>query len=135
MAGSLSNYASSKLLGHIIGKTAYTMPAFYLAASTTAPGEDGSTITEPVGMGYARVLTSGADWNAPTVANPSVTTNAAEITFATASGTWGTMAYGGGFDALTGGNMTAHANFDTSRAIASGDALVFPIGSITITMA
>lgn len=132
MAGSLSDYAENKVLDHITGKTSFTMPTIYLAASTTNPLDAGSGITEPTGMGYARVATTGATWNA--AASGSVT-NAAEITFATASGTWGTMAYGAGFDALTGGNMIFHADFAVARAIASGDALVFPIGSITLTLA
>ena len=132
MAGSLSDYAENKCLEHIVGKTAFTMPTLYLAASTTDPLDSGSGITEPTAMGYARVQTAGSDWG--TAASGSIT-NAAEITFPTASGTWGTMAYGAGFDALTGGNMLCHADYDTSRAIASGDVLVFPIGSITLTMA
>jgi len=130
MAGSLSDYAENKILEHIVGKTAWPMPTFYLAASTTDPLDSGSGITEPVAMGYARVATSGATWGN---AAGSIT-NAAEITFPTATGTWGTMTHGGGFDAATAGNFLCHANFDVARAIASGDALVFPIGSITLTM-
>ena len=132
MAGSLSDYAETKVLEDIVGKTSWTMPTFYLAASTTDPLDSGSGITEPTAMGYARVATAGSDWgNAPSGS----ITNAAEITFPTATGTWGTISHGGGFDALAGGNFLCYADYDTARAIASGDTLVFPIGSITLTMA
>src|SRR3990167_384587 len=100
--GSFSNYLENKVLDHIVGKTSYTMPTVYVAASTADPTDAGTDIAEPVGGAYARVATSGATWAA---AAAGATANGVAITFPAATGSWGTIAYFALFDALTGGNM------------------------------
>jgi hypothetical protein len=132
MMGSFSDYLENKLLDHMTGKTAYTKPTAYLAASTADPTDDASGIAEPSGNGYARVETEGADWNA--AASGSVT-NANAITFPEASGNWGTISHVALYDASTGGNMLVHGVLDAPQAIASGEVLRVPAGDATLTLA
>jgi len=132
--GSFSNYLEDKILDQIVGKTDYTMPTAYIALSTADPTDDGSGMAEPSGNGYARVSTSGSDWNASSGGSIS---NANDITFPEASGDWGTITHFAIFDAATSGNMLAHGSLGTSKQIQDGDTAKFPGGTpgdIVITL-
>lgn len=129
--GSFSDYLENKILDHVVGKTAYAMPTVYVAASTADPLDAASGIAEPVGGSYARVATSGATWAA---AAAGATSNAAAITFPTATGAWGTITHFALFDAPTGGNMLGHGILAVARAITTGDTLQFPIGDLDVTL-
>lgn len=117
MAGSISNYLENAILNHILKNTAYSQPTnLYIALSTTDAGESGTTITEPVGNNYTRALCNA--WN--TASNRQIK-NTNQVTFNTASGSWGTIQYWAIFDAITGGNMLAYGSFTTGKAIVSGN--------------
>jgi hypothetical protein len=132
MAGSLSDYSEDKLNDHLCGKTSFTMPTVYIAASTADPTDDASGIAEPSGNGYARVTTSGADWNASSSGSA---TNANDIEFPEATGSWGTITHFAAYDASSGGNMLWHGDLDSSVSITSGKVLRFAAGALTRTMA
>ena len=129
--GSFADYVENKVLDHITGKTSFTMPTAYLAASTADPTDDGSGLAEPSGGSYARLETAGSDWAA---ASGGATSNAAILAFAEATGSWGTITHVALFDAASGGNMLAHAALDSSQSISSGEVLRFPIGDLDITL-
>lgn len=135
---SFSNYTSQATLNSLFGKTSAfgalaSRPTFYIALSTTAPTETGG-VTEPVGNGYARVATAPADWNAATLADPSVTTNASEIAFPQATGAWGTITHFAVFDAATAGNYLGASNaLTTPKSPTSGDTPRFAAGQISFT--
>jgi len=131
MAGSFSNYTENKVLDHIVGKTSFTMPTAYVALSIADPTDDASGLTEPSGGSYARVQTSGSDWNA---ASSGSITNAEDISFPTATASWGTISHFALMDASSGGNMLAHGSLTTEKAVGSGDTLKFAAGDITITL-
>jgi len=125
--GSFSNYAENKVLDHIVGKTSFTMPTnIYVALSTADPTDAGSGIAEPSGNGYARKQTVAANWNA--AANGSIS-NAQDIQFDQATGSWGTITHFALFDALTDGNMLAHGSLGTSKTITNGDTAKFAGGT------
>lgn len=127
---SYADYLENKILDHVVGKTSFTMPTAYVGLSTADPGEDAAGLAEPVGNGYARVTTAGADWDA---AASGATANAAAITFPTASGSWGTITHFAIFDASTSGNMLASAALDTPQAITTNQIPRFAIGELDIT--
>ena len=129
--GSFGDYAENKILDHITGKTSFTKPTAYIALSTADPTDDGSGIAEPSGNGYARVTTSGSDWDA---ASSGATANAAIISFPTATGSWGTITHFAIFDASTSGNMLAHGELDTPTAISTNQIARFAIGAFDITL-
>jgi hypothetical protein len=107
------------------------MPTLYIALSTADPGEDGSTIAEPSGNGYARVATSASTWDA---AASGAITNGAAITFPTATGSWGTITYAAMFDALTSGNFMGSGALTESQAITTDQIARFAAGAFDITL-
>jgi hypothetical protein len=132
--GSFSNYLENEILDHIFGCTSrnYTSPTnIFVALSTSDPGEAGSGIAEPAGGSYARASTDGADWN--TAGSGSVT-NAADIAFATATLSWGTITHFALFDLVTGGNMLAYGSLSLSKAVGAGDTAKFVTGDLAITL-
>ncbi len=126
-----ANYLEDKVLDHILGKTAYTMPTVYVGLSTADPLDDASGLAEPSGGGYARVATTGATWNAAALGSAS---NAAAITFPQATASWGTVTHFALFDAATAGNMIASGALTVSKAIGNGDTAKFDIGQLTTTL-
>jgi hypothetical protein len=94
-----------KALNDLVFKgTAFTSPSgvMYLSLHTADPGIDGQTSNEVSGGSYARKVTAATDWNAGTNADPSVTTNATTLTFATATASWGTVTHFGLWRTLSG---------------------------------
>lgn len=120
MPGALTQYAQKKLLDHLLGIAAYTMPTgTYLALFTSDPTETGSTAGEPVGNGYARVALTAS--MSATVLATGQAVNAVLLQFGPASGSWGAVAYFGVMDASTSGNMLLYGALTTAMNVASGD--------------
>jgi hypothetical protein len=72
----------------------------------TATGADAGTgFTEVSGGSYARAATTGSDWNASSGSAPSTVTNANDIAFTPATGSWGTVIAWGLYDAVSSGNL------------------------------
>lgn len=129
--GGFSDYWENKILDHIFGKGSYTPPTIYVGLSTADPTEDGSGLAEPSGNGYAREQTSASDWNA--ASNGSLD-NAGNITFAQASGNWGTITHFALFDATTAGNMLAYGVLSQSKSISESDTARFQAGDLRISL-
>lgn len=115
----LSTYLRNALANVALRNQPYTAPTnVYLALYTADPTPD-DTATEVSGNAYARQqITFGA----PTAG---VCTSTADVTFPQATGSWGTVAYGGIRDALTGGNLLWSGALGSSQAIATGGVLQF----------
>jgi hypothetical protein len=139
---SFGNRTAQALLNSLFGKTSNfgalaSAPTIYVALSSTTPAEDGTGVTEPSGSGYARVATSGATWNSATLADPSVVTNAAAVTFPAASGNWVSSANLTHFvlyDASTSGNYIAMGALGTPKPVLNGDTASFAIGDLSATL-
>lgn len=130
MAG-FSDYLEDKVLDHVFGGTAYTAPStLYVALYTVAPTDTGGG-TEVSGGAYARQTA------AFTVSGTSPTTasNSAAVEYPTATADYGTVVAVGIFDALSGGNLLAYANLDTSKVVSTGDVFRFNTGDLDITLA
>ena len=130
MAG-FSDYLEDKVLDHVFGGTAYTAPTtLYVALYTVAPTDTGGG-TEVSGGAYARqtaaFTVSGT--------NPTTASNSAAIEYPTATADYGTVVAVGIFDALSGGNLLAYANLDTSKVVSTGDVFRFNTGDLDITLA
>ena len=127
--GSLSDYSENELLDHVLKVGAYTQPTnIYVALSTADPLDTGAGISEPVGNGYARKVHNA--WDA---AAARLTENTGVVTFAQATGSWGTITHYALFDAITAGNMLAHGSLTTSKAIVSGNTPSIADGEIDIS--
>lgn len=88
------------------GVSTWAPATWYVGLSTTAPADDGTGFTEPVGGSYARVAVTNNSTNWPgaqTVAGVTTKWNGTKITFPNPTGSWGAIAYYGLFTASTGG--------------------------------
>jgi hypothetical protein len=125
----ISNFLENALINATLRNTTYTSVAtVYVSLWTTDPTDAGSG-TEVSGGSYART--------AVTFAAPSngVTTNSADVTFPTATGSWGTVGWIGINDALTTGNLLYHTPLDTSKTVTSGDIFKISTGNLSVTLA
>lgn len=125
---SLSDYAESNLLDHLLGVSPFTAPSGHeLALYTSAPSDAGGG-TEVSGNGYARqAITFGA-----TSSPGGVSSNTGAVSFTAAGGNWGTITHAGIFDGL--GNLLLHTPLTTSRVVNDGDTLTFAVGTVAVTI-
>lgn len=124
----ISNYLENALINETLRGTAFTaISTPYLALFSTDP-TDAGTGTEISGGSYAR--------QAITFAAPSngATSNSAEVTFPTATSSWGTVAYIGIYDASTSGNLLYHAPLTASKSVTTGDVFRIGTGNLTVTL-
>lgn len=124
-----SNYLENALINATLRNTSYTSPTtVYVGLFTTDP-TDAGTGTEVAGGSYARTaVTFGAPSNG-------VATNNADVTFPTATGSWGTITHVGIHDASTTGNLLYHSSLTTSKTVGSGDVFKISSGNLSVTLA
>ena len=126
-----SNYLENALINAVLRNTTYTSPATVYVSLYTSDPTDADTGTEvsTSGTGYARqAVTFGAPSNG-------VSTNSADVTFPTATSSFGTVTHIGIHDASTGGNLLFHTPLDTSKTIDSGDIFKITTGNLSVTLA
>jgi hypothetical protein len=128
----LTTATADKLLDHLVGKTSFTMPTVWVGLYTTNPTEPAGTGgVEVSGGSYARVQLTG---NTAAAASESAATSA-DLTWTTASASWGTVTGVGLFDASTAGNLLASGALTANKTVASGDTFSIPAGSLTVALA
>lgn len=141
----MSDYLENKLVDHIFRAQSFAAPTnLYVGLLTAAPSDSGGG-TEVSGNNYGRatVANSLANWAGTQSAGSTVassgtggqTSNNNAITFATPSGTWGTVTHFGIYDAVTGGNLLFWGALTISKTINQSDTVTFPAASLTITFA
>jgi hypothetical protein len=124
-----SNYLENALINATLRNTSYTSPTTVYVALYTSDPTDADTGTEISGGSYARTsVTFGAPSNG-------VATNNADVTFPTATGSWGTVTHVGVRDATTAGNLLYHASLTTSKTVGSGDIFKISSGNLSVTLA
>jgi hypothetical protein len=120
---SISNYAELKLLDHVTGRAAFTIPsAVYLKLHTGDPGE--AATSNAATEATRKVVT----WAA--AASGSIATNA--IAEWTNVSTTETYSHWSMWDASTAGNALWTGALSTSAAVTAGD--TFQITSLTLTL-
>jgi hypothetical protein len=125
----MSNFLENALINATLRNTTYTSVATVYVSLWTSDPTDAGSGTEVSGGSYARTaVTFGAPSNG-------ASTNSADVTFPTATGSWGTVGWIGINDALTTGNLLYHTALDTSKTIASGDIFKISTGNLSVTLA
>jgi len=127
----MSNYLENALINATLRNTSYTSPTtVYVSLWTSDPTDAGSgTEVSTSGTSYARTsVTFGAPSNG-------ASTNNADVTFPTATASWGTVGWIGINDASTSGNLLYHTALDTAKAIDSGDIFKIATGNLSVTLA
>ena len=125
-----SKYLEDSILNYFFRNQNVTRPAAqYLALYISDPTDD-NTGSEIAGGGYARKL---IEFTAPATVNGKTTiTNNVEIRFPVATANWGNISHWGVLDALTGGNLLAHAPVSVPKLIENGDEAKFNAETLTI---
>jgi len=122
-----SDYMENKII-EVMRATTFTAAAAYVALYTVAPTDAGGG-TEVTGGSYARQLAGLS------VASAGASSNAADITFPTATAAWGTVVACALFDAVTAGNMYMWSNLDASKIVNNGDTFKINLGDLDVTVA
>lgn len=117
----------NKIIDHMLRKVAYTPQDIYVALYTGAPSDAGGG-TEVSGGSYARQLAGLS------AAAAGATSNAGDITFPTATASWGTITHVGLFDAVSGGNLMMWSALDDSKAVGNGDTFQINAGDLDVTV-
>ena len=125
----MSNYLENALINATLRNTTYTSVATVYVSLWTSDPTDAGSGTEVSGGSYARTAVT---FGAP---SGGVTTNNADVTFPTATGSWGTVGWIGINDASTSGNLLYHTALDTAKAIDSGDIFKIASGNLSVTLA
>ena len=124
----MSNYLENALINATLRNTTFTAVAQPYVALYTSDPTDADTGTEVTGGSYARTaVTMGAPSNG-------VSLNTADVTFPTATGSWGTVGWIGIRDASSGGNLLYHTPLDVSKTITSGDIFKIAPGNLSVTL-
>jgi hypothetical protein len=125
----MSNFLEDALINATLRATTYTSVATVYVSLWTSDPTDAGSGTEVSGGSYARTaVTFGAPSNG-------VTTNDADVTFPTATASWGVVGWIGINDASTAGNLLYHSPLDTSKTIDSGDIFKISTGNLSVTLA
>lgn len=127
----LSDHAEKLLLDWLMTTGSATRPTnWYVALYTSAPSDSGGG-TEVSGSNYSRQAVTFDAASTP----GGTTSNSNELTFTASGGNFGTVSHIGIFDAATDGNLLWHGALSASKTINDGDALVFAVGNIDLTIA
>jgi len=127
----MSNYLENALLNATLNATTYTAPATVYVSLWTSDPTDAGSGTEVSGGSYARTAVSFATASG-TSGN---VLNDADVTFPTATASWGVVGWIGINDAATSGNLLYHSPLDTSKTIDSGDIFKISTGNLSVTLA
>lgn len=129
----MSNYLEDALINATLRNTSYTSPTtVYVSLHTADPTDAGLTAAEvsTSSTGYAR---QSVTFGAP---SGGVSSNSADVTFPTATASWGTVTHIGIWDSASGStNMLYHTPLDSSKTIDTGDIFKITASNLTVTLA
>ena len=125
----LSNFLETELIDHILRNASYTSPTTIYVALYTDDPTDADSGTEVSGNNYAR---QSVTFSAP---SNGATSNSSDITFPTASASWGTITHIGLHDASTAGNLLLHSPLTASKAVGTDDTFKINSGDLDVDLA
>ncbi len=124
----ISTYLEDALINATLRNTTFTSPATVYVSLWTSDPTDAGSGTEVSGGSYARTAVT---FGAP---SSGVSTNSADVTFPTATGSWGTVGWIGINDALSSGNLLYHTPLDVAKAITTGDVFKIATGNLSVEL-
>ena len=129
----MSDYLEVALLNATLNGVAFTaVNDPYVSLHTADPTDAGTGAEVPTaGTSYARTAASFATASGTS----GLVATDADVTFPTATATWGTVGWIGLWDAASGGNMLYHTALDASKTIDSGDIFKITTGNLTVELA
>ena len=132
-----TNFLEDKVINHLFGGTAYTVPTTWYCGLLTASPSDSASGTEVTGGAYARQAIS---WTVTGTGTAQAASSAA-LTWDAASSDWGTVTHAGIYDALTEGNICAFETLTKSdftesnpKTIDTGDIFKIDSGNLKVQL-
>lgn len=127
----MSDYLEVALLNATLNGVAFTAVNNPYVSLHTADPTDAGTGTEVSGGSYARTAASFATASGTS----GLVATDSDVTFPTATATWGVVGWIGLWDSASGGNMLYHTALDASKTIDSGDIFKITTGNLTVELA
>ena len=129
MAGLSDTYENRALDWVLVTGSPARAAGTWLALYTATPTDSTAGTEVANANGYARTAISFD------AASGGATANAGDVTFPTATGSWGTVTHWAVVDSAThgGGNIIIYGAFTASKTIASGDVFEVLAGELDIT--
>lgn len=126
----LGVWAENAVVNALLRNVSFTLPtAWYLALYTSNPTSlDAGTEVSTSGTNYSRQPVAFGPPSSGTLANST------DITFPSASATWGNVTHAAVRDAITGGNLLFYGTLVIPRYIVLGDVLRFLTGNVVCTV-
>lgn len=129
---SFSDFTEIKILDALLNQTNWTAPTAIYLSLHTASLVDAGTGTEVSGGSYARQAIT-TQFNAASGTSGALS-NTGNITFTTATGSWGTVTDAGIWDAASSGNNLMAGALSASKTVGSGDTFQVDTGNLTVTV-
>jgi len=140
-AGAFSNYAANGFLDLMFRNQAFSAPTTYIGLSTgtVSDASTGSTVLEPSGGSYGRVAVNATGGGSPawSAASGGASSNGADVSFPSPTGSWGTVvaAFAANTSVVGTGELLFYDNDNvTDQAITSGDTVKFASGQFDVSM-
>jgi hypothetical protein len=124
----ISTYLENALINATLRNTTFTSPSTVYVSLWTSDPTDAGSGTEVSGGSYAR---QSVTFGAP---SSGLSTNSADVTFPTATGSWGTVGWIGINDAVSSGNLLYHTPLDVAKAITTGDVFKIATGNLSVEL-
>jgi len=138
MSNNLSNFLEQALLGHTFLGSVFTPVDTLFLSLATSIASDGDIFTEvSTNIGYTRMpLTRAAVLTGITSAPQHTVATSQDISFPTATATWGNIVGVGihDSDVIGAGNQYMWGFIPVARQINTGGEIVVPAGDMTIKM-
>lgn len=137
MAGRITLWGAGELLSSFFSKLATPPDDFYLALITSVaptPYVSGAEITEPQGGGYQRVEIPNDNVYWSNSGQLQVVTTAANVSFAPATGDWGTIRFWAHCNAQVDGYLYAVGSLEAPLVVNTGDAVLLNAGDLAIAL-
>ena len=139
----MSDYLRGQVLTHIFRDASFTKPSTLAIALLTTGAVAGDTGQFSTGTGnevansgsYARQTLDPDDDNWAAISS-GATNNLSDITFPTASGSWGTIVAVAITDSATydAGNLLFYGTLATSKTVTSGDTFTFSATDLVVSL-
>lgn len=131
-----SDFLETGIRDHFASDTQLPLEDTFVSLFTTDP-TDAGTGTEVSGGSYARVQVNQDGVTSPFWADVGSDgmENDSDVTFPTATASWGTVTHFGIHDAVTTGNLLFHGALSANKTVGDGDTFKFATGDLDITFA
>lgn len=125
---SIANYLENRILDAVFNNTSLAITQPYVALHTADPGENCTTAEVTGTGGVARVSVSFGAAASGTV------TNDADVTFAAATSSLGTVTHVSIWDAVTSGNALWSGALTSSQSVPIGVSFRLPSGQLSVSV-